>query len=518
MKKQSKFYSTIKPYLPWLCLGLVLLLAIGMRFYKLNILPPGLHPDEAANGLDIFRILEHHDIRVIYNTNGPREALFFYLQAIGVMLFGNTILALRVVPAAFGVLAVVMVYLLTKELFGRRAGLLAALLMAVNPWIVIISRDGFRASLVPFFVATVLYTAARAYRSGKLVWFVAAGVSAGLGMYTYTAFGAIWVALLGLLIAVLIWRRKWWSENYKKVAIAVITTLVVLLPLIVTIVRNPADSTARAGGTSFLNSSLNQGKPLQTLAVNTYKTIIQYNLVGDQNSRHNIPSQPLLNVFVGIAFVIGVLLACYYFKQLRYSTLLAILIVMMLPAAVSAESMPHALRSIGTAVPVFVLSGVGINYMLQRWYQTFPLNTLARVIGLLLILFLLGLTVVQGVKGYFWAWGQDPSTYAAYSEDTTAIAKYLNSHVGGGDSYLVAGGYGAMPVEYLTHNRSQYKLITFEGARDLPISGAPKLIIVPVGDQSQEILDLLKAKFPNASVVPIISSFSGKILFYAVQT
>jgi 4-amino-4-deoxy-L-arabinose transferase-like glycosyltransferase len=430
-----------------------------MRFYKLNALPPGLHPDEAANGLDIFRILEHHDLRVIYSTNGPREALFFYLQTIGVMLFGNTILALRVAPAMFGVLAVLMVYLLTKELFGRRAGLIAALLMAVNPWVVIISRDGFRASLVPFFVATLFYAAARAYRSGKLAWFIIAGATAGLGMYTYTAYGAIWVAIVLLLVAVLIWRRKWWNAHYKQVAIAAITTLVVLLPLVVTIVRNPADSTARAGGTSFLNSDLNQGKPLQTLAVNTYKSVVQYNITGDQNSRHNIPSEPLLNVFVGIAFIIGLLLACVYFKQLRYSSMLAVLAVMILPAAVSAESLPHALRSIGTAVPVFVLSGVGINYMLQRWYQTFPLNTLARVVGLVLIIMLLGLTVVQGVKGYFWAWGQDPRTYSAYSEDATAIAKYLNSHVGGSDNYLVAAGYAAMPVEFLTHNKAQYKLL-----------------------------------------------------------
>ena len=72
---------------------MVIALAIFFRFYKLNTLPPGLHPDEAANGLDIFRILENHDWRIIYNTNGPREALFFYLQAIFVYFMGNTILA-----------------------------------------------------------------------------------------------------------------------------------------------------------------------------------------------------------------------------------------------------------------------------------------------------------------------------------------------------------------------------------------------------------------------------------------
>lgn len=518
MKKQNKLLQSIRPYLPWVCLAIVVLLAIFMRFYKLNSLPPGLHPDEAANGLDIFRILEHHDIRAIYNTNGPRESLFFFLQSIGVMLFGNTIFALRVAPAALGVLAVVMVYVLATELYGRRTGLIASFFMAVNPWVVIISRDGFRASLVPLFMATVLYSCARAYRSGKTTWFVFAAIVAGLGMYTYTAYGAFWLALVGLILAAAIWRRDWWKLHYRQVLISAAVSLAMLIPLIVTIVRHPGDSTARAGGTSFLNSDLNKGQPVQTFALNTYKTAIQYNITADQNPRHNIPAEPLLNIFVGLAMLVGIVLAAYYFKQLRYGGIILVFATMLIPVVVSAEGIPHALRSVGTIVPVFLLAGVGVNYLLQRWYKTFPVNNLARVTGLLLILILMGLTAVQGVKGYFWAWGQDPRTYAAYSEDMVTIANYLNGHVGNNTNYLVAGGYGAMPVEYLTHNHTKYTLIDLDGVRNLPLNGGPRLFIVPVGDQTQDVLDALKVKFPNASVAPINSGFSGKVLFYAVQT
>src|SRR5437870_223074 len=99
---KSPLISFVKRH--WQLLGLLLIvaLAISYRFWQLNHLPPGLHPDEAANGLDVFRILEKHDFRPLYNTNGPREALFFYLQAFFVWLFGNTILALRLAPALFG--------------------------------------------------------------------------------------------------------------------------------------------------------------------------------------------------------------------------------------------------------------------------------------------------------------------------------------------------------------------------------------------------------------------------------
>lgn len=193
MKKNNKNF--IKKYFPGLLLVGIILIAIFFRFYQLNSLPPGLHPDEAANGLDIFRILQNNDFRVIYNTNGPREALFFYLQAIFVYFMGNTILALRIAPALFGVLSVIAVYFATKEWFNRRTALIASFFFAISPWVVTIQRDGFRASMVPFFLALLLYFAAKAYKTNKSIFYVLSAVALGLGFYTYTAFSMIIVAL-----------------------------------------------------------------------------------------------------------------------------------------------------------------------------------------------------------------------------------------------------------------------------------------------------------------------------------
>ena len=80
--KNGRITKFVQANLYTILLAGILLLAVFFRFWQLNHLPPGLHPDEAANGLDIFRMRDHHDFRVLYNTNGPREALFFYLQAI----------------------------------------------------------------------------------------------------------------------------------------------------------------------------------------------------------------------------------------------------------------------------------------------------------------------------------------------------------------------------------------------------------------------------------------------------
>src|SRR5438105_3179444 len=104
----------------WILAG-ILIIAIFFRFWRLDSLPPGVHPDEAANGLDIIRMIEHHDFRVLYNTNGPREALFFYLQAPFVLLLGGTSLALRIAPALIGVFSVLALFLLVRLIWGTRA-------------------------------------------------------------------------------------------------------------------------------------------------------------------------------------------------------------------------------------------------------------------------------------------------------------------------------------------------------------------------------------------------------------
>src|SRR6266536_6574324 len=157
IRAEGQITKWIKQHRYGLLLALVIALAVFMRFYQLGQLPPGLHPDEAANGLDIFRMLEHHDFRPLYNTNGPREALFFYFQAIFVAIMGNTILALRVAPALLGSLGVFTTYLWARSWFTKRTALVASFIMAVLPWSVTLSRDGFRASMTPLFVTLTLW-------------------------------------------------------------------------------------------------------------------------------------------------------------------------------------------------------------------------------------------------------------------------------------------------------------------------------------------------------------------------
>lgn len=505
-------------YLPWVILGAILLVAIFFRFWRLNSLPPGLHPDEAANGLDIFRMFDHHDFRILYDTNGPREALFFYLQAIFVGLMGNTVLALRMAPAIIGVAAVAVTYLWSRDWFGRRVGLLSAAIFAINVWAITVTRDGFRASLTPLMVALVMWLGGRAYKTGRWTYFILAAITLGIGFYSYTAFDLLAGALVLGGIYISIARPKWVKQHLAKLALSAAIFAAIVSPLLYFTVRHPGESTlARANGTSFLNAGNNNGQPLQTLLSSTGRTLMQFNWRGDDNARHNTPGEPMLDSFVGVMFLIGLVVAIVHLNRPKYFMLLAVFGAMLLSAIVTAEGVPHGLRTIGAAPAAFILAALGINYILIGWYKTFPINRPARFVGLYLILLLLALSLIKSYKQYFVAWAQDPATYKAYAEDMVGAGKYLIAHNRNGQTnYVFAGRYGNITVEYLTHHKVNYTLVNQKQLENVPLGGH-KLFIITTEGNANQALQTVRAKFPNGTLTEDDSSFNGQRLFYVYE-
>jgi 4-amino-4-deoxy-L-arabinose transferase-like glycosyltransferase len=250
-------------------LVLNLFLATVLRFYKLGSLPPGLHPDEAANGLDIISIFEKGKLAVVYGTNGPREALFFYFQAIFVYIgkvthwtaLNFTPLSLRIAPAIIGVLTVWGVYLLGKELFNKNVGLFASAAMAVSAWHIQFSRNGFRAIMAPLALVFLFYFFIKAYRDGKLRDYILTGLTLALGFYTYLSFRMVPLILIALAIFILVTDKSFIKKNLKNIGWMALVFLGAMIPMFIHFAYVPADILGRAS-TSIFNKELNGGSPL----------------------------------------------------------------------------------------------------------------------------------------------------------------------------------------------------------------------------------------------------------------
>ena len=80
------------------------------------------------------------------------NVVYSYLLVPLVKIFGLNDIVIRLPVAIFGALAVICVYYLAKELFSEKAAIVAAVLLAISPWALTLSRIAYNICLLPFFL------------------------------------------------------------------------------------------------------------------------------------------------------------------------------------------------------------------------------------------------------------------------------------------------------------------------------------------------------------------------------
>ena len=84
--------ATLKRYRIWIFEFLIAAIAIFLRVYAIDRLPPGLFGDEAVEGLDALDVLAGN-FAIRFQAHLGREPLFVYLVALSYRAFGVTPLA-----------------------------------------------------------------------------------------------------------------------------------------------------------------------------------------------------------------------------------------------------------------------------------------------------------------------------------------------------------------------------------------------------------------------------------------
>ena len=284
--------------------------------------------------------------------------MIMWLDTASMNIFGISDIALKIPTAIFGILTVLGIYLLASELFDSTAagaafgkpgkgtciGLLAAFFLATSFWHVNFSRLGFRVALMPFFLVFTFYFLARAFRYGKYLWAILAGIFFGLGFYTYTGY-RLAVPLLFCVLA--LWLVSFWHDKLKltKISLVVlVATFFTALPIGIYFLFNLGDFFGRASETSVFSAP----QPLVELAKSLVLHLIMFNFYGDGNWRHNFSGAPELFVPVGLLFLLGIGIAAaravkflaarnYGLEFRSYSLLLLWFCFMLLPGILTME-------------------------------------------------------------------------------------------------------------------------------------------------------------------------------------
>ncbi|HUB76296.1 MAG TPA: glycosyltransferase family 39 protein [Solirubrobacteraceae bacterium] len=168
----------------------------------------------------LFASLDPAGVQTIDKT-----PLAFWIQALSVRLFGFHPLAILIPDALIGVATVVLLYDLVRRLFGRAAGLIAGLALAVTPITVAMSRHNNPDALLALCCVGALWALVRAVEDGRARWIVLAGAIVGLGFETKMALAL--VVAPGIAIAWLVARPGGWRGALDSLAAGAIAMVIV---------------------------------------------------------------------------------------------------------------------------------------------------------------------------------------------------------------------------------------------------------------------------------------------------
>lgn len=466
-------------------LFLIVLAAFTIRIYNIENVPSGIYPDEGENAADALMANESGNYEWFYTGNNGREGLFINLQALSIKLLDPSMLSLKLWSIIFGTLTVLGTYLLTKELFrSQRAGLLAAFFVAFSFWAINFSRIGFRANMLPPILSFSFYYLFCGIRYNKVIHssknkaknflksstfksyfcFAMAGLIFGIGLHTYIAF-RVAPAILGLsFLALWVTKRHFWRDYWLHSLLFIIFMFISMTPLLWTFHIHPEYLTSRSASISVLSPEVNQGHPIKELSRSLFLSLVKYNLWGDQNWRHNYPPYPILNPILGFTFLGGLiyliikwfhLLILRFKHKIRdrkfyvYTFILGWFFAMLAPEFMTAEGLPHALRSIGTLPVTFIIATIPFLWLIGK---TKHYGHGFKIIIISFIFISLPIIAISETIKYHYFWANNENQYVSFDKYLKKVADYNKNLPESTEKYLIADQYTSLPIRFLNAN------------------------------------------------------------------
>lgn len=396
----------------------IMILALTIRFYKLEANPPSLDWDENSNAYNAYSILktgrdEYGNFLPLTSRSFDdyKPPLYMYFNVPTVAIFGLTPFAARLPSALFGFLTIPAVYYLSKKLLeGQKIvdpenfALLSAFLLAISPWHIQLSRAGFEATVGLFFAEAAL---AAIFFSFKKPWFlIVSAILVGISMYTYHSV-RIYLPLI-LALQVFLFRKEILKIPKKIILVSFAVAAMIFAPLlffaptkaitqrfVVTTMDLRLQESQKA--IDFMEQDKEAGIPLSNIIhnrrffaaqtmIDNYLWHFDLNFLfvkGDDNFRHHIANMGMLYLWQLPFVIYGVYLSIA--KRTKGSLFILFSLILIPLVSAPAKPAPHSLRNMAMVVPLTQLTAFAIIYIMTAAKK--PLSTIFKAAVTALILF-----------------------------------------------------------------------------------------------------------------------------------
>lgn len=240
LKRLQKFISKNK--IEFLILLLIVVVAAFFRLYKISDYMTFLG-DEGRDVL-VAREILHGNLTLL----GPRASagdfflgpIYYYMIAPFLFMSGYDPVGPAIMVALFGVATVILVYIVTRDFIGIKAGLAAAFLFAISPLVIAYSRSSWNPNLMPFFSLLLLYVAYLGLKKQNLKLFIVTGLLLGIAMQLHylTVFLSV-ITLVFLVLGNYISNKKGFIKNFMSQLVGVIVGFILgIAPFLLFEIKN----------------------------------------------------------------------------------------------------------------------------------------------------------------------------------------------------------------------------------------------------------------------------------------
>jgi 4-amino-4-deoxy-L-arabinose transferase-like glycosyltransferase len=497
----------------WLEAGIflvILAIAAFMRLYRFDQIPFGLWYDEADNGLSALEILNQPGYLPVFVKSTNLPAHFLYLISFSFRILGVSSLTIRAVSVVFGMATVAASFFLGSELFNRRMGLVLAFFLAISRWDVNWSRIGMHGVTVPFFEILSAVLLLRALRKQSLLDYTLAGLSLGLGLCFYTPLFFFPIVIGVFLLFLWLHRHDLLFSSWAGFLFLGLAFLVISVPYSQFAIRQTDSFDDRLSVTSIFTGKTTQ-EAWKAVARTTREHLLMFNYHGDNNGRHNLAGEPMLDPISGTFMVLGVALSLWRIRRPGSFLLIAWLLIMLMPGIFSLDfESPQTLRAIGSLPPTYLLCVVPIHALWQEWEQFSGRRFLAA--------FILPLILVLGVAGYinyhiyFDLQSERFDSWFVFSTPETIVGKAMAELGPQVDPYISIFYSNSPTIRFLAPELKEYHLLqTFDS---LPFLSDGKKTRVFFVDQDREQFFLQAQRYyPNADFKEYKTPNGGTALY-----
>ncbi len=413
-------------------LGAILVLALVLRVYKLDTIPPSISWDEAAVGYNAWTIANFG--RDEYGNFFPaffksfaddKHPVHIYATALFVKLLGLSEFSTRLPSAVFGVFNVALLFFLAKVMFKNDyLGLLAAFFLAISPYGIHFSHFNHEVNFALFFFLLGLVLFFKGIEKGNFL-FPLSSLSFGLSVLAYHS-SIVVVPLIILILTILYFRKLLELKKlfiYSLVIIAFFVLIIATNPRLLGIARVQQNvfSVERLHQTKLYSLTRNELLAWLEITYQQYWWHFTPNFlftIGDKNARLSSQTGELYQIDA-IFLILGLFYLIY--KRSREGVVVLFwALIAPLPSALVAEA-PHAARAMYMIGSWHLISALGL-------YFSFTFIKKPLVKGILATLTLI--ILIFSLKSYLsYYYGEYAKRYAIeWQYGMKQIVEYVRDH------------------------------------------------------------------------------------------